>query len=68
MNEDFFASKKQKEKSKVSKFSIIKEIWDFLKIRKKWWLIPLIFFLIIFGVLIIFAEGSALAPFIYTIF
>jgi len=52
----------------MSKLSILKELWDFIKIRKKWWLIPIIFFLAIFGALIIFAEGSALAPFIYTLF
>jgi len=53
---------------KISKFSIIKEFWGFLMSRKKWWLIPLVVILIMFGLLIIFAEGSALAPFIYTIF
>ena len=52
----------------MSKLSILKELWDFIKERKKWWLIPIIFFLVIFGALIIFAEGSALAPFIYTLF
>jgi len=52
----------------MDKLSILKELWDFMKIRKKWWLIPIIFFLAIFGALIIFAEGSALAPFIYTLF
>ena len=46
----------------------IKEFWEFLKIRKKYWLLPIIFFLVIFGGLIILSQGSAVAPFIYTIF
>jgi len=52
----------------MSKISIIKEFWGFLKVRKKWWLTPIIFFLLLLGALIIFTEGSALAPFIYAIF
>lgn len=52
----------------MSKFSIIKEFWLFLKVRKKWWLSPIIMFLLLLGILIIFTEGSALAPFIYTLF
>jgi len=56
------------DQKKVSKISIIKELWNFLINRKKWWLIPLVVILIIFGLLIIFAGSSALAPFIYTIF
>ena len=46
----------------------IKEFWEFLKIRKKYWLLPIILVLIIFGGLIILSQGSAVAPFIYTIF
>jgi len=52
----------------MSKFSIIKEFWDYLKIRKKWWLVPIIIFLVLFGALIVLTEGSAIAPFIYTLF
>jgi len=52
----------------MSKLSIIAELWSFLKIRKKWWLLPILIFLILLGALIVFAEGSALAPFIYTLF
>jgi len=52
----------------MSKISIIKEFWDFLKIRKKWWLVPIIIFLVLFGALIVLTEGSAIAPFIYTLF
>jgi hypothetical protein len=52
----------------MSKLSIITEIWIFLKVRKKWWLAPIIIFLVLLGGLIILTQGSALAPFIYTIF
>ena len=46
----------------------LKEFWDFLKVRKKYWLFPIIIVLLIFGGLIILTQGSAVAPFIYTIF
>ena len=46
----------------------IKEFWEFLKIRKKYWLLPIIIVLVIFGGLITLSQGSAVAPFIYTIF
>jgi len=46
----------------------IKEFWEFLKVRKKYWLFPIIFVLVIFGSLIVLSQGSAVAPFIYTIF
>ena len=46
----------------------IKEFWEFLKIRKKYWLLPIIVVLVLFGGIIILSQGSALAPFIYTIF
>ena len=46
----------------------LKEFWDFLKERKKYWLLPILFVLLIFGGLIILSQGSAIAPFIYTIF
>jgi len=46
----------------------IKEFWEFLKVRKKFWLFPIIIVLAIFGGLIILSQGSAVAPFIYTIF
>jgi hypothetical protein len=52
----------------MSKASIIKEFWKFLRVRKKWWLIPIVVVLLLLGALIIFSEGSALAPFIYAIF
>ncbi|MCF8259297.1 MAG: DUF5989 family protein [Melioribacteraceae bacterium] len=46
----------------------LKELWGFLKERKKFWLMPIIVVLLIFGVLIVLTGGSAIAPFIYTIF
>jgi hypothetical protein len=46
----------------------IKDLWDFLKVRKKFWLLPIILVLLLFGALIIFTSGSAIAPFIYTVF
>lgn len=52
----------------MSKLSILLEFWDFLRARKKWWLAPIIIMLLLLGILIIFTEGSALAPFIYTLF
>jgi hypothetical protein len=46
----------------------IKDFWGFLKVRKKFWLLPIIITLLLFGVLIILTSGSAIAPFIYTLF
>jgi hypothetical protein len=51
-----------------SKLSIFGELWAFMKVRKKWWLGPIMIFLLLLGVLIVFTEGSALAPFIYALF
>ena len=48
--------------------SLLKELWAFMKVRKKWWLMPVIVVLSLVGALLVFAQGSALAPFIYTIF
>ncbi len=47
---------------------ILKDVWDFLKTRKKYWLAPLIFTIILMGCLIVFTQGSVVAPFIYSIF
>ena len=52
----------------MGKLSIITELWQFLKVRKKWWLLPIIVFLVLLGGLIVLTQGSALAPFIYAIF
>ena len=46
----------------------IKDLWGFLKVRKKYWLIPVIAVLLLLGILLVFGGGTALAPFIYTIF
>ena len=48
--------------------SLLKELWAFMKVRKKWWLAPIIMIMLAVGALLVFAQGSALAPFIYTIF
>jgi hypothetical protein len=52
----------------MGKLSIMAEFWDFLKVRKKWWLAPIVLIMLLLGALIILTEGSAVAPFIYTIF
>ena len=49
-------------------FELSKDIWEFLKVRKKYWLAPLIITIIVMGSLIIFTQGSVVAPFIYSIF
>jgi hypothetical protein len=48
--------------------SILSELWAFMRMRKKYWLAPILFMLLIFGGLVILAQGSAVAPFIYTLF
>jgi hypothetical protein len=52
----------------MSKLSILSELWDYLKVRKKWWLVPIVFFLLVIGLMLVMVEGSAVAPFIYTLF
>lgn len=52
----------------MSKASIIVEFWSFLKASKKWWLLPIVVFLLVIGVLLVVSEGSVLAPFIYALF
>jgi len=51
-----------------SRFGLIAELWDFMKVRKKWWLAPIFIILGLLGLLVVFTEGSALAPFIYALF
>ncbi len=51
-----------------SKFSIVGELWQFMRVRKKWWLGPIVFMLLALSLLLVFTQGSALAPFIYTLF
>jgi len=48
--------------------SLIGEFWEFLRVRKRYWLLPIALFLLLMGMLIVFAESSAIAPFIYTLF
>jgi hypothetical protein len=48
--------------------SLLAELWDFMKTRKKFWLLPIVVVMLLLGALLIFAQGSAVAPFIYTIF
>jgi len=48
--------------------SLLGDLWGFLKERKKWWLLPIIAVLLLFGILIVLSGGSAIAPFIYAIF
>ncbi len=52
----------------MSKISLVPELWAFMRVRKKWWLGPIILVMLLVGALLVFAQGSALAPFIYTIF
>lgn len=52
----------------MGKLRVLKDFWEFLRERKKWWLAPIIIVLLLLGLLIVFTETSALAPFIYTLF
>ncbi len=52
----------------MGKLSIIKELWLFLKTSKQYWLIPIIVVMVFLGLLLVFAQSSAVAPFIYTLF
>jgi len=58
----------KKQKRKNTKASIIVEFWQFMRVRKKIWLAPIIIFLVLLGLLVVFTEGSAIAPFIYALF
>jgi hypothetical protein len=48
--------------------SFLAELWMFLKVRKKFWLLPILIMMVLFGGLVVLTQGSAVAPFIYTIF
>ena len=48
--------------------SILAELWDFMKTRKKFWLVPIVVVMLLLGALLVFAQSSAIAPFIYTLF
>jgi hypothetical protein len=53
---------------RLQRLSIFAQLWDFMRVRKKWWLGPIIAMMILLGLLLVFSQGSALAPFIYTLF
>ena len=53
---------------KEDTMAFIAELWQFIKIRKKFWLLPIIVMMVVFGGLLVLTQGSAVAPFIYTIF
>jgi hypothetical protein len=55
-------------RSSSSKLSIFVELWAFMKVRKKWWLGPIVVTMLMLSVLIVLTEGSAVAPFIYALF
>ncbi len=59
---------KKVNKNSDSTLSIVGELWDFMRVRKKWWLGPIIIFFLMLSILIIVTEGSAVVPFIYSIF
>jgi hypothetical protein len=48
--------------------SFIKELWNFMRVRRKFWLLPILLMMALFGALIVMSQGSAVAPFIYTLF
>ena len=50
------------------KLGIVGELWAFMKVRKKWWLGPIVVMLVMLGLLLVLTQGSAVAPFIYTLF
>jgi hypothetical protein len=50
------------------KLGIIGELWSFMRVRKKWWLAPMVGMLALLGLLVVFTQGSAIAPFIYVLF
>ncbi|MDZ7359537.1 MAG: DUF5989 family protein [candidate division KSB1 bacterium] len=52
----------------MGKLSIISEFWQFMRVRKKWWLGPIVLVMLMLSLLIVLTQGSALAPFIYTLF
>jgi hypothetical protein len=52
----------------MARNNLMVELWAFMRVRRKWWLLPIIIMLLVVGSLLVFAQGSALAPFIYTVF
>jgi hypothetical protein len=52
----------------MARSTLLGQLWSFMRVRKRWWLMPIMIMMLLVGLLIAFAQGSALAPFIYTIF
>lgn len=52
----------------MSRLVLVRDLWDYLKVRKKFWLLPILLLLLLLGLLIVFTEGTALSPFIYILF
>ena len=52
----------------MSRANLAAELWAFMRVRKKWWLLPILIVMLLVGALLVLAQGSVLAPFIYTIF
>lgn len=52
----------------MARRGLVSELWAFMRVRRKWWLMPIIVVMVLVGGLLVFAQGSVLAPFIYTIF
>ena len=59
---------KSSSNSTSGKLSILREFWGFLRVRKKYWLAPIVLMLLLLGLILVLTEGSAVAPFIYTLF
>jgi hypothetical protein len=62
------ADAKSKKKYKSGKLTILVEFWQFMRVRKKIWLAPIIVILVLLGLVVVFTEGTAIAPFIYALF
>ena len=52
----------------MSRLVLVRDLWDYLKVRKKFWLLPILLLLLLLGLLIVFTEGTALSPFLYILF
>jgi hypothetical protein len=65
---DFRPADHQQRLDMNGKMSILAEFWSFLRVRKKWWLAPIVILLLTLGLILVVSEGSALAPFIYSLF
>ena len=58
----------EKKLEEEKNYGLARELWEFLKVNKKWWLLPIIIFLVLVGALIIVGQSSVISPFIYTLF